>query len=181
MRKRRVIVFNQEPVILYLLEAIFSRRGYEVLSFREPVVCPVYANNKEDGTCVKGHPCADIVITDQHLPSMSGIELLQRQATHGCKLMTANKAVTSAFLSDSEMKALKDLGGFFLATPFHLVDLTQWVEACEQRVDINTPIIIRRRERRMPVQVPVSYCKEAVDRIMDGTVTDISRSGFCLI
>ena len=180
MRKRRVIIFQEEPVIKLLLESIFSRRGYEVLSFNEPVICPVYESRQEERFCLKEHPCSDIVITDQRLPSMTGIELLRRQSTHGCKLMPMNKAVLSAYLTESEQKDLCELGGHFISTPFHLADLTRWIEECEKRMDVNVPLAIRRKEKRMPVQVAVFFRTETMDKILDGTVTDISRSGFCL-
>jgi len=44
MRKRRAIIFDDEPVVLLVLKDFFETRGYEVLAFREPVICPVYGN-----------------------------------------------------------------------------------------------------------------------------------------
>ena len=44
MRKPRVIIFDDEPTLLELLELCFARWGYEVFSYRTPVVCPLNGN-----------------------------------------------------------------------------------------------------------------------------------------
>ena len=40
MRKPRVIIFDDEAVLLELLEFCFVKWGYEVFSYRTPMVCP---------------------------------------------------------------------------------------------------------------------------------------------
>jgi len=46
MRKRRAIIIDNEPVVLQLLVTYLSKRGYEVLSFHEPIVCPVFREKR---------------------------------------------------------------------------------------------------------------------------------------
>jgi hypothetical protein len=91
-----------------------------------------------------------------------------------------NKALITAHLSEREQAALQKLGSFYLAKPFRIADLSQWLDECEKRLDIQTPIGIRRKEKRIPVHLDVSYCVGSCDRIMTGTITDLSPSGFCL-
>lgn len=162
-----------------LLGEVFSRRGYDVMSFNQPIICPVYQNN-ENGSCTNNHPCADVVITDQRMPVMSGIELLQAQAKNGCRLTPMNKALITAYLEESEQKALQDLGAFYLAKPFRMTDLSRWLDACEKRLDISTPVGVMRREKRTPTRHEITYCIEAMNKVMTGIVTDFSPSGFCM-
>lgn len=179
MRRRRAIIFEDDHSVLHLLEAFFSKRGYEVLLYKEPINCPLYQNN-QGGMCPNEYPCADVVITDHRMPSMSGIELLQKQAQNGCKLTSMNKALITAHLSEKEQKALQKLGSFYLAKPFRIADLSQWLGECEKRLDIETPIGMRRREKRTHVHLDVTYCVGNSDQTMTGIIADLSPSGFCL-
>ena len=126
------------------------------------------------------HPCSDVIITDQRMPFMSGIQLLQDQAKNGCRLTPMNKALITAYLDESEQKALQELGAFYLAKPFRMMDLSQWLDECEKRLDISTPVGIRRREKRIPAHREITCCIEALNKIMTGIVTDYSPSGFCV-
>jgi CheY-like chemotaxis protein len=150
------------------------------MSFSQPVICPVYQNN-ENGGCMNEHPCSDVIITDKRMPFMSGIQLLRDQAKNGCRLTPMNKALITAYLDESEQKALQELGAFYLAKPFRMMDLSQWLDECEKRLDISTPVGIRRREKRIPVHREITYCIEALNKIMTGIVTDYSPSGFCML
>ena len=47
MRKLKVIIFDDEVMILHMLNRWFSQKGYEVLTFNEPAVCPIYEKNEE--------------------------------------------------------------------------------------------------------------------------------------
>ncbi len=149
------------------------------MSFSHPVICPVYQNNK-NGSCTNDHPCADVIITDQRMPFMTGIELLQNQAKNGCRLTSMNKALITAYLDESEQKALQELGGFHLAKPFRMMDLAQWLDECEKRLDIRAPVGIMRREKRIPAHQEITCCIEDQNKIMAGIVVDYSPSGFCM-
>jgi len=83
MRKPRVIIFDDEPSLLELLELCFAKWGYEVFSYSTPVVCPL--NGSSAGICESHAPCADLVISDFQMPQMTGIELFQLQAQRGCR------------------------------------------------------------------------------------------------
>jgi CheY-like chemotaxis protein len=179
MRRRRAIIFEDDPSVLHLLEAFFSKRGYEVMLYKEPINCPLYQDD-HDSNCPNEYPCSDVVITDHRMPSMTGIELLQKQAQNGCKLTSMNKALITAHLSEKEQKALQKLGSFYLAKPFRIADISQWLDECEKRLDIETPLGIRRREKRTRVHLDVTYCVGNSDQTMTGIIANLSPSGFCL-
>ncbi len=179
MRRRRAIIFDDEPSVLELLERVLSKRNYEIMSFKQPVICPVYLNNG-DGTCLNERPCSDVIITDHRMPLMTGIELLQKQAQNRCLLPSQNKALITGHLSDGEQRQLAELGCTFLAKPFRLADIAQWLDECEKRMDIETAIGIRRKERRIPVHLDVSFRIDSREQTATGVVTDLSPSGFCL-
>jgi DNA-binding response OmpR family regulator len=138
MRKKRAIVFDDDHFILIMFKKFFSSCGYEVLTFNEPTVCPVYEKQTEQ--CDKEYPCADIVITDFEMPKMNGIELLMHQTNRGCRLTIKNKAVISGSLDEENRKKIEELGGAFFQKPLNFDELTNWIDACEKRIDPSQPV-----------------------------------------
>ena len=138
MRKPRVIILDDEPLVLEMLGGFFTQKGYEIFSLIEPVICPLY--ERSAASCDKVVPCADVVITDLKMPKMSGIELLERQTRRGCKLDIKNKAVISAHLDEDSMRRISELGCVYFEKPFRLSALSGWLHECENRVDLLKPL-----------------------------------------
>ncbi len=178
MRNRRAIVFDDEPIILNLLENVLKRRDYEVFLFEKPIACPVFRNN--DRHCHSEKPCADVMIADFNMPEMTGVELFELQRVKGCRLDIRNKAIISGMANGDDIREFITAGGTFFSKPFRLSNLTEWIQECEQRMPLTKPVGIPRKERRQPVSINISYSPLAMKREMRGIVTDISDSGFCL-
>jgi len=178
MRKRRAIIFDDEPIVLDVLEMFLAGRGYEVFSSTEPIVCPVFRNN--DRQCHNDKPCADIMITDYKMPGMTGFELLTRQKEKGCGLDIRNKAIISGYFDDRDEANISQLGCAFFRKPFSLDELGMWMDDCEKRMPLATPVYVPRKERRQPVMINLTYSLPSDQRKLNGFVTDLSDSGFCL-
>lgn len=146
MRIRSLLLEDDEG-ILDALVGILEDRGYEVIAFREPKTCPVY---REDGcSCPRDHACADILITDNRMPRMTGLEFIEHQLRNGCKLSVENKAVLSASLTDDERIRAEGLGCRVFVKPALYEDLEAWLENVERRHDPNrklTPLEVLLRE-----------------------------------
>ncbi len=178
IRKRRALIFDDEPIVLEMLEKFLGMRGYEVFAFSEPVVCPVFRNNERH--CHNNKPCADVMITDYKMPAMNGFEMLELQRARGCNLDVRNKAVISGFLDEGEVERLMLQGYAFFKKPFHLVELSDWLSACEERIPLAVPVGIPRKEFRKPVCININYSLPSWNCSLDGVVTNLSGSGFCL-
>jgi CheY-like chemotaxis protein len=178
MRKRRAIVVDDEITIVIFLKHFFSSLGYDVMASTEPLTCPVYAENS--GSCSKQHPCADVIITDNNMPRMKGLELLQAQADRGCKLSAKNKAVLSGYIDNRTVLAVKELGSAFFDKPVELNVLEGWVKECEQRTDLSQPLGERRKESRIPVSPDLLYTVQCPQDTVECSAVDISHGGFCL-
>jgi DNA-binding NtrC family response regulator len=138
MRKPRVIVFDDDKAVLGMLNKYFSKRNYEMLAFNEPIVCPVYETHSESSFDKKR--CADILISDFHMPRMNGIDLLQKQIERRCQLNIKNKALISGAMDTEMKKTINELGFSFFEKPFRLSELSGWLSECERRMDLSQPL-----------------------------------------
>ncbi len=175
MRKRRVIIVNDDPRTRYALELFFRARNYETMIFRQPTLCPVYGNSEE---CPGPYRCGDLVIMNQNTATMNGIDLLVAQQKRGCKLAASNKAIIAGSLSDKGRATLAALGSALIQTPLDLRELEKWVAECESRMDLGRPVAIRRREERQASRNErlVVVLSESIERV---TVVNTSICGIC--
>lgn len=177
MRKRRALVFDDDTVILNMLDTFLSRKGYEVLGLAEPVVCPVYMHTEDH--CPSEKPCADVMLVDFQMPGMTGYELLKQQKEKGCRLDIKNKALMSGFIIGAEMK-LEELGCAYFRKPFLLSELNVWIRACEDRIPLSVSVGAPRREKRDHVHIPAVCSLSSRSEQFSGVITNVSSSGFCL-
>jgi CheY-like chemotaxis protein len=138
MRKPRVILCEDEITILDVLDSFFLKREYEVLRFANPTICPIYERHTDN--CNMENPCADILITDNLMPRMTGIELVMKQSQRGCKLDIRNKAIISGNLDNESKKNIAKLGCVLFEKPFKLTELSAWVDECEKRFNLSQPL-----------------------------------------
>jgi len=143
LRKRRVLIFDDDRNVLNLLKDFFSIRDYDVLTFDSPVTCTIYDKSLE--SCANAKPCADIVITDYQMPKMTGLELLLQQAQRGCKVDIRNKALMSGDLDEETQNKVKALGYAFFGKPFKFSEFVAWVEDREKHIDLSKPVGIVRK------------------------------------
>lgn len=127
----RVFVFDEDPQIRSLLWRLLDERGYEVFTFPNPSLCPLYETRQ--CICPLNNACSDIVITDLKMSVMSGLEFITSQKTKGCKIM--NIALMSSSWSLEEAEAAGLLGCRLFTKPFSLSEMKAWLDECEKRFD----------------------------------------------
>jgi len=138
MRQRRIIIFDDDVIMLRTLDECLSSMGYEVLSFNEPVICPIYSRDSND--CTTENLCADIILTDYNMPKMNGIELLQKQSQRGCKLDKRNKSIISGYIDEDTNKEIQKLNYSLFDKPIELSELSCWLSECNKRIDLSIPL-----------------------------------------
>ena len=138
MRKIRVIIIDDDEVILLMFKRWLSKKFYEVLTFHDPTDCTLF--KKKTILCKKENPCADIIFADIKMPHLSGIELLQYQSQSGCKLDIKNKAIISGYIDDESRNAIEKLGCSFFEKPLELSLISDWLNECEKRIDLSKPL-----------------------------------------
>ena len=178
MRKRRAVVIDDEKIIVEMFKEFFSTRNYEVLSYNRPVICPI--RDKKGNPCNTDYPCADIIITDFSMPGMNGLELLQKQSTHGCKLMNKNKAVMSGYIDEESHEQVKRLGYTFFQKPIDFSHFSAWLDECEKRLDLSRSLGSRRKETRHSTHYEVRCLVDRTNEHVNGMTINISEGGLCL-
>ena len=130
-RKRRAIILDDEESIRHLLEILLKSRGYEVLTYQDPSLCPLQQSH--ECQCGKERVCADVVITDIDMPNVSGLDFVDAQKRKGCKIQ--NIAILSGRWSEMTMKHARDCGCAVFEKPVALSVLADWLDQCEARID----------------------------------------------
>jgi hypothetical protein len=178
MRRRRVIIFDEDRVTLSMMKYFFSIRGeYEILAYQEPVTCPVWSSS---GDCSHGHPCADVIISDLDINKMSGIELFKEQLQRGCKIPTKNKALLSGYVDDTITKDIILLGCAFFAKPLDFNVIATWFEKREHEMDLLQPLGIKRQDIRYDMNKEITCIVPPNNRMLKGIAINMSTSGLCM-
>jgi CheY-like chemotaxis protein len=178
MRSRRAVIYDDDKIILDVLKQYLSLRGYEVITFGEPVVCPI---NEDSALCTSLNACADIMITDLMMPTMNGIELLKAQIKRGCKLTMKNKALMSGYDTDNfASKEIHEMGCAFFRKPFDFGEVDEWLSVRELQMDLLQPLSIRRKEMRHSSDAEVTFAVSPDEENLKGTALNMSASGLCI-
>ena len=133
--KLRVFLFEDNEALRVTISSILESRGYEVLSYPEPLFCPVYLDR--ECPCPSNYACGDVFITDNLMPNVTGLEFIEKQMSHGCKAIANNKAVISGVWTDAELVRARRLGCKTFEKPFRTAELLSWLDECEKRIDPN--------------------------------------------
>ena len=177
MRRPRAIVFDDDIVITGLLKKFFVLRDYDVVTYFEPLICPIYTNRIE---CDTTGPCADIMIVDYSMPVMNGIDLLRTQQKRNCGLISKNKALMTGYADALDRSAVEELGCAFFEKPLDFRRLAAWFDECERRMDLSIPLGLIRREIRRLSKGDVAFQTASSNGIFKGVAVNRSSSGLCI-
>ena len=122
----RAIVIDDDESCRKLLSMVLERKGFEVVSLSDPGSCPLYQD--VECICPHEHACGDLLITDNRMPRMTGLEFVEHQNRRGCKGIVGSKLVISGTWMPSEIDKAEQLGCAVLRKPYNLNQLLDWVE-----------------------------------------------------
>ncbi len=129
----KIVVFEDDSDFAEMLAIILVRTGHDVHVFSDPFVCPIYRDH--GSCCPKNSPCADVLISDNRMPKITGLDFFKLQRERGCKALDQNKVVISGSVLDEEMRRdIEGLGCHFIRKPFKMNELLVWVDECARRL-----------------------------------------------
>jgi two-component system response regulator AtoC len=108
----KILVVDDEKLIRWTLEQHLTKEGYEVLT----------ADSAEKGLALINDEMPDLILLDNRLPEMSGLELLERLHVRERGLMVI--MITAYGLVETAVRAMK-LGAYdYVSKPFNLEEIT---------------------------------------------------------
>jgi CheY-like chemotaxis protein len=120
--KLRIVVLDMDDDIRDLVSLIAAKKGHEVVSLSEPLICPLYSNS--ECCCSQELACGDLMIISNRMAKMSGLKLIKKQLEGRCKGATKNKLVLSSSVrKDREFSFAKELGCKVLMKPFKVSEV----------------------------------------------------------
>jgi CheY-like chemotaxis protein len=128
----RILFFGDHDEIGNLYTLFLRSKGYEVFHFPSPATCALVA--QQMCCCPREHVCADLLIADMEMEGMTGLELIRHQKEKGCRSLPACKAVISRSFTHRQEYEATALGCKTLRKPFRLLDMLEWVNACEKKI-----------------------------------------------
>ena len=120
---RRILIVDDEPAILRMVEALLARKGYEV----------TVAQDGEEGLEVARSTRPDLVITDVLMPQMDGWALVRQLRAHGELALTPVIFLTALNTARDRVLGFRLGADDYLPKPFHLEELAVRVERVLRR------------------------------------------------
>ncbi|MCF6267586.1 MAG: hypothetical protein L3J57_13725 [Desulfuromusa sp.] len=123
--QKKALVIDDDIFCLDMVEEYLSDQEFDITASLKPT-CPMIEQNKS--TCPMQAPCYDIILSDNHMPEMTGLEFFELQRQGGCKLAPEHKALISGDISREEQKIAAIMGYkvFHKPTPLNLID--SWLD-----------------------------------------------------
>ena len=118
-------------MIRSILKVILDDLGYEVHTFSNPAMCPLYYGAGHN--CQLDYPCSDIIISDLNMPFENGLEFIKYLLDKGCKVKF--RALMSANWDEFDVHDAKNLGCKIFCKPFNIEELLSWLDNCRQKID----------------------------------------------
>jgi len=130
-RKLRAIVLEDDRLSQELLSSVLESRGYEVLSYDNPSICPL--QRSPECRCTSEERCTDILMSDLNMPLVSGLEYIQNQRIKGCKCKTV--ALVSGEITYSVEQKAKRLACQLFPKPVNIKEVFGWLDNVEKDLD----------------------------------------------
>ena len=130
----RILVLDDDAETRDMLKIALGNKGHDVTVLADPTEFPFL--RKDRCPCSSDSPCADILISDNIMPNIEGIDLFKKLKNGGCHpLRKGNVAIMSGYLTIHYMNELNDLGIHYFRKPFKMSDIYDWVDLCHARIE----------------------------------------------
>ncbi len=124
-----VLIVDDEECIRTSLSIHLTQMGHKVETAEHPLECICV----QSGSCQPDGPFADVIIVDQCMPPMTGLEFIASRVERGCNGETQHLAIMSANLDNDEIVQATELGCRVFIKPFSLDEIDKWLAEIHQK------------------------------------------------
>ncbi|MDH3998719.1 MAG: response regulator [Desulfuromonadales bacterium] len=124
MMKLKIYIVDDEPSIRDTFRWYLEDLGHEVVALEIPEYCAAY----QDKCCEHDIPCADALLIDYHMPSINGLEFLEKMDASGCRGIHQNVMLMSGDTTKIDMERVSRLGCRVMQKPISLDVVATWIE-----------------------------------------------------
>src|SRR6056297_1791443 len=125
MPPKTALLFEDNDFYREVLTEILHEKNFQVMAYTDP---KAFLTTKADCCSANNKPCADVMITDNQMPGMTGLEFLEHVEARGCKLPNASKAIISGNWAEQDHVQAMTLGCKVFHKPTSLDDLLIWLD-----------------------------------------------------
>lgn len=125
MSLKTALLFDDSPFCRDLMTEILQGKDFKVTAFADPAH---YFSGEADRRRCSDAGCADVLITDNQMPGMTGLELLQQLDNKGCKLSNHRKAIISGSWTNEEYQQARQFGCKIFQKPAAIEEIHQWLD-----------------------------------------------------
>lgn len=125
MPPKTALLFEDNDFYREVLTEILYEQNFQVLGYTDP---NAFLSTKADCCSAGNKPCADVMITDNQMPGMTGLEFLEHVRARGCRLPNACKAITSGNWDQQERDQAIASGCKVFHKPTSLEELSAWLD-----------------------------------------------------
>ncbi len=125
MPPKTVLLFEDNDSYREVMTDILQEMDLQVVAYADPTA---FLSNKADCCSAGNKPCADLLVTDNQMPGMTGLEFLEHVRARGCKLSNACKAIFSGQWAEQDHLQAINLGYKVFHKPTSLDDIVNWLD-----------------------------------------------------
>ena len=125
MRPKSALVFDDNLICRTFFSDILDEQNFAVTSFADPTL---FLTDHDYEYCPADHPCVDLIITDNQMPGMTGLEFLEQLKQKGCKVPDQRKAIISGNWSSEQVTRAEKIGCKVFHKPTPMDELHAWLE-----------------------------------------------------
>ncbi len=124
----KFVVIDDSPDVLVLLRTVLGRRGHEVLTYTNPLDCPIYTS-----MCCPCTPnaCPDVIVSDIDMPHATGLDFVKRVRGKMCKCKHV-ALISGRKLSSEALTFLQETGVSFFEKPVNFDEFDEWLNRGSQ-------------------------------------------------
>jgi CheY-like chemotaxis protein len=125
MSQLKALVFDDDEMIRHLLVDILSIRNVQVSSYADP---NDFLSEHNVLDCLAEEPCFDLILTDNKMPTMTGLAFLEHIKDHGCCVPKRQQAIISGTWSEGELVKAEALGCRIFEKPCPPDLILDWID-----------------------------------------------------